>query len=352
VADSKSFDAADEVRRLAREGILAEEFRTAAADRRRHLRAGAGRIAGPLLFLRLTRPLEFRRGHLRCASGLQGLTAECLDNYHNDLEAVLDHLFARAVAPIDNLEGWLARRLRPATVDGYRKRRGERGAPQRPRVPRWLADELGHDGWRLELAVAILEWSGSDATAGSSLWPLASWARRRAAHTGDHTATDAVVAQEVEIVLKAMRGRPTWYEKNVDRPIGYKKAPVWIPSRGADGTHAEPEPVVVAPHERTDALLNELAARAIELIDIRIGRGQEPGEAVSEVLHAVFGGVPSSEGLDRTPDAGETGPEQVISLIGDSDRLDRIIAAVLAQLSRPQSPNTESDSPPDRPSEP
>jgi hypothetical protein len=335
VADSKSFDAADEVRRLAREGILAEEFRTAAADRRRHLRAGAGTIAGPLLFVRLTRPLELRRGHLRCASGLRGLTAECLDNYHNDLEAVLDHLFARAVAPIGNLEGWLARRLRPATVDGYRKRRGERGAPQRPRVPRWLADQLGHDSWRLKLAVAILEWCGTDATAGSSLWPLASWAERRAAHTGDHTGTEFVVAQEVETVLKAMRERPIWYEKNVERPIGHKKAPVWLPSRGADGTYAEPDPVVVAPHERTDALLHELAARAIELIDIRLERGQDVGEAVAEVLHAVFGEVPASDGLDRTPDAGETGPEQVISLIDDPDRLERIIADVVALLARP-----------------
>ncbi|RSM64713.1 hypothetical protein DMB66_18880 [Actinoplanes sp. ATCC 53533] len=352
MADSRSFGAADEVRRLAREGILAEEFRTADAERRRHLRAGAGAIAGPLLFLRLTRPLELRRGHLRCAVGLQGLAAECLDRYHHDLDAVLDHLFARAVTPIDNLEGWLALRLRPATVDGYRKRRGERGAPQRPRVPRWLADELGHDSWRLELAVAILEWSGNDATAGSSLWPLTSWAERRAAHTGDHTATEAVVSQEVEIVLNAMRRRTTWYEKNVERPIGRKSAPVWIPSRSADGTHAEPEPVVVALHERTDALLNELAARAIELLDIRIGRGQEPDEAVSEVLHAVFGGVPCSDGLDRTPDAGETGPEQVISLIGDPDRLDRIIAVVVTLLSRPpQSPSTENDGSLDRPSE-
>ncbi len=332
MAHSRSFVAADEVRRLAREGVLAEEIRTAGADRRRHLRAGAGTIAGPLLFLRLTRPLELRRGHLRCASGLRGLAADCLDDYHDDLEAVIDHLFARAVAPIANLEGWLTRRLRPATVDGYRKRRGERGALQRPRIPRWLADELGHDGWRRELAAAILEWSGNDATAGSSWWPLASWAERRAAHTGDHTTTESMVAQDVEIVLKAMRERPAWYEKYVERPIGHKRAPVWMPARGADGTYADPEPVVVAPHERTDAVLNELAARALQLVAVRIGRGQEAGEAVVEVLRVVFGEVPSSDGLDRTPDAGETGPDQVISLIDEPGRLHRIVAAVVALL--------------------
>jgi hypothetical protein len=353
VFDSRSSAAADEVRRLAREGALAEEFRTAGADRRRHLYEGAAAIAGPVLFLRVTRPLERRRGHHRCASGLAGLAADCLDRYHDDLEAVVGHLFARAGAPIGNLEGWLAAHLRAATVDGHRKRRGERGAAQRPRIPNWLAAELGHDGWYLELAVAVLEWAGSEATAGSSLWPIAAWADRRAERTGGHMTSEAVVAREVEAVLNAMRRRPTWYEKNVERPLGRKRAPVWMPSLRADGTYAEPDPVVVPAHERSEALLNELAARAIELIGTRIRQGEEPVTVVSEVLHIVFGGVPVSDGRDRPLGAGETGPEQVITLIGDPARLDRIVASVVALVSEGRPPtNTEGDDSRDRPSEP
>lgn len=316
----------DDIRRLASKGILADEFRTAGPDRRRDLWSGAAEIAAPLLFLRLTRALERRRGHYRCAAGLRGLAAECLDAYHDDLEALVEHLLTRATAPIYNLEGWLTKRLHPATVDGNRKRRGRRGAAQRPRVPNWLAAALGHNSRRVGLAVAILDWAGSEATAGFSLWPLAAWAERLG------TTSEAVVAREVEIVLTAMRRRPDWYEKNVERPMEHKPAPVWIPSRSADSTHAEPDPVVVAEHERTDALLRELAARAVEILSLRLARGEDPAVVVPEVLRAVFGGVPASDGLDRTPDAAETGPEQVITLLSDPARLARIVAAVTALL--------------------
>jgi hypothetical protein len=353
VVDFRPSAAADEVRRLAREGILAEEFRIAATDRRRYLREGAGEIAGPLLFHRMTRSLEHRRGHPRCASGLRGLAADCLDRYHDDLEAVLDHLFARATVPIDNLEGWLAVRLTRATVDGYRKRRGGRGAPQRPRLPKWLAEELAHDGRLLDLAVAMLGWAGNDATAGLSMWPLSAWAERRAAGTGGPAVTEASVARDVEIVLTAMRRRPTWYEKSVARPLGRKKAPVWFPARGSDGTHAEPQPFVVPRHEHDDALLRELAARALDLIVTRVEEGGKPAEVVAAVLRTVFGGVPASIDLDRAPDAGRTGPEQVVALIDEPARLDRIVATVVALMSgRPGSPIAESDGPRDRPSEP
>jgi hypothetical protein len=332
VADIRPSAAADEVRRLAREGLLAEEFRNAAADRRRWLRAGGGEIAGPLLFLRLTRPIERKRGHHRCAAGLRRLAPDCLDRYHDDLDAVLDHLFTRADAPVENLEGWLTPRLRPATVDGHRRRRGENGAPQRPRVPVWLAGALAHQAWPVELATAILEWAGNDATAGVSLWPLSTWAERRAARTGDHTAGEAAVAREVEVVLTAMRRRPTWYEKNVERPLGRKQAPVWLPSGRPDGTHAEPEPLVIAPHERDDALLRQLAALAIELMARRIEQGDEPAVVAAEVLRTVFGSLPASSGSDRAPGTGETGPDQVIALIEDPARLDRIVAAVVRLL--------------------
>ncbi|GAB2568218.1 hypothetical protein Aab01nite_43740 [Paractinoplanes abujensis] len=323
-----------EVRLLAGQGRLTEEFRTATLERQRYLREGAGEIVLPLLFLRVTRPLEHRRGHYRCARGLSGLTAECLDRFHHDLDAVIDHLFARAGrTPIGSLEAWLTARLHAAMVDGYRRRRGALGAAQRPRVPAWLALALGHDRWLCELAVAILEWAGTEATAGFSLWPLTSWADRRATRTGDHTAGEAVVAREVELVLAAMRRRPTWFDKNVERPLGRKQAPVWTPSRSADGTHAEPDPVVAEPHERADARLSEFAARAVELIVRRLARGEDPATVVFEVLHTVFGDPSAASDLDQPPGAGESGPDQVISLINDPEHFERIVARVLAVVS-------------------
>ncbi|GIE35188.1 hypothetical protein Ait01nite_082330 [Actinoplanes italicus] len=340
MADNRPFAATDEVRRLASEGSLAEEFRNAAPDRQRWLRAGGGEIAGSLLFLRLTRPVERKRGHHRCAAGLRQLAPDCLDRFHDDLDAVLTHLFTYADEPIDNLEGWLTTRLRRATVDGHRRRRGEAGALQRPRVPVWLAGALDHDAWRVELATAILEWAGNTATAGAWLWPLSAWVTRRATRTGDHTAGETVVAREIEIVLTAMRRRPAWYDKNVERPLGRKRAPVWFPSRNPDGTHAEPDPLVIAPHERIDGLLRQLAARAIEVMEQRITRGEDPAVVVADVLRKVFGDVPAAYGADVAPGTGEAGPDQVLVLIDDPDRMDRITATVIELISGNRPPGS------------
>src|SRR6185369_13070063 len=87
--------------------------------------------------------------------------------------------------PIKNLEGWVASRIRPATVDGHRRRRGLRGAQQRPRVPAWLAAELGGEPWLTTLATRILEWVGVTTTAGTELWPLDAWAELRTTVTDD-----------------------------------------------------------------------------------------------------------------------------------------------------------------------
>ncbi len=332
MAEIRPSATADEIHRLAREGRLAEEFRTASGDHRRRLRAAAGELAGPLLFRYVTRPIEHKRGHHECATGLAGLQPDCLDRYHDDLDAVLHHLFTKAAQPIENLPGWLTSRLRAATVDGHRRRRGRTGALQRPRVPVWLAEELRQDAWLVELATGILEWAGNDATAGASLWPLNAWAARRAGHTGDRRAGEAVVAREVEVVLAAMRRRRTWYEKNVERPLGHKQAPVWLPARGADGTHAEPKPLVTAPHEKVDALLRQLAALAIDVLAQRIERGEDPAVVASEVLRTVFDGMPAGYGSDQVPGTGETGPDHVVALIEDPARMDRIVAAVIELL--------------------
>ncbi|MCU7728868.1 hypothetical protein ODJ79_34585 [Actinoplanes sp. KI2] len=318
------------IRSLAEAGQLVARYREASTAQRRALRAAAAEIAGRIVFNRVTRPMEHRRRHPACASGLRQMAPECLDRYHDDVDAVLDDLFAHADRPIANLEGWITARLRRSTVDAHRRRRGERGAQQRPRPPAWLIAELGGDPWRVELARAILEWVGVEATAGRSIWPLTAWTERRTAVTGAYDVGESAVAAEVEAVLAAMRRRRGWYEKNVERPLGRKEAAVWFPA-GADDR--EPESLaLVAPHERDDAELLALAARAIELIAARMAGGEKAAGVVPEVLTAVFGELPAAHGLDRAPGADRGGPEEVVALIGEPARLRRIIATVVHLL--------------------
>ncbi|GIF06847.1 hypothetical protein [Actinoplanes siamensis] len=336
MADTDQPTAADLVRGLARRGLLTRYARTAPESERRRLRAGAFEIVFPLVFRRVRRPIERRRGHHLCATGLQRLAPDCLDQFHDDVDAVLHDLFAHADVPIENLEGWLTMRIPRATVDGYRRRRGGRGALQRPRVPGWLATELGGDRWLTELATSILDWAGAETTAGTSLWPVSSWTERRAAITGDHAAGESPVPGEIELVLAAMRRRPTWYDKFVERPLGRKRAPVHLPPRTAPGARAEPQALApVERYEKDDALLLELADRAITLIRRRVGAGESPHAAVSDVLGTVFGELPASYDLDRSPGDGLAGPERVLALIDDPERLNHIVATVVGMLRRP-----------------
>ncbi|MEU4789729.1 hypothetical protein ACFWRG_02465 [Micromonospora tulbaghiae] len=330
----------DVVRELARQGALARHFAASTEAERRRLRAAATELAWPLIFLRVTRRVERGRGHHICAMGVQRLSPDCLDRFHDDVEAVLDDLFAHADVPIDNLEGWLTMRMRRATVDGYRRRRGERGAPQRPRVPNWLAEAVGRDPWLLDLAMAILDWVGTEATAGSSLWPLSAWAARRAVRTGDHSVGESQVATEIEAVLAAMRQRRTWYERNVDRPLGRKRAPVHFPRRESSGEYAEPEPLaLVERHEKDDTLMLELAAQAIALMKRRRDAGEDVRVLVTEVLGTVFGALPAAHGLDRAPGDDPIGAEQVDALVGDPDRLDHVVETVIELLNRADRPS-------------
>ena len=198
---------------LAAEGRLAA---MAAEGPRAHALLGAAvyAMAWPIVFSRVTRTVELRRGHHGCMRSISSLNPECLDCFEDDVAAVVDYVLRFADTPIADLEGWMASRVRQACVDGYRRRRGQRGALQRPRLPDFLAGGLGRDPWLCFLAVSVLTWAGLPATAGCGLWPLEEWGRARQLRVPGAAAVDAAaVEREVETVLAVMRTRPDWYER-------------------------------------------------------------------------------------------------------------------------------------------
>jgi transcriptional regulator with XRE-family HTH domain len=315
--------ATNELRQLAAHGQLATHVSNASQAERRRLVAAAYEIVMPVVFTRATRRFEHSRGHYRCAMGIQHLEPDCTDRFYEDLEAVTNDLFRNASRPITNLEGWVSSRLTAALVDGHRRRRGQRGAIQRPRLPRWLTEELGDDQWRRQLALEILIWVGVPSTAGTRTWPLDTWAARREVITGEYTAETVMVARDVEQVLAIMRRRPAWYERYVERPLGRKRTPV-LPKRLID----EARPLALTGrHEEEDSRLAELAATAIAAIADRIGQGEHPQAAVAEIIRLAFDSATGAEEMDRPP--GESGHDTTSTLLTDPQVIHRITATVL-----------------------
>jgi hypothetical protein len=329
VTDSELRKAALGVRELARRGILATEVRAMPHSERRLLRIEAYEIVWPVVFHRLTRRLETGRGHHRCASSVRRLEQECLDRFHDDVDAVLDDLFGNAKVPIANLEGWVSRRITAATVNAHRRRRGERGALQRPRLPGWLADALGHEPRLLALAVDLLVWVGVETTAGTQLWPLDAWAERRGAQTGDHQGAHRTVTEDVAAVLAAMRRRPTWYQRYVERPLGRKQAPLRLVSwTTRPDSSPEPSYLSLSGHDIDDARLLERAAAAVTTIEARLARSEDPRAVVVDVLTTVFDPGTGAEELDRCPGSGPDAGEMVTALLADPATLDRVVSVV------------------------
>jgi hypothetical protein len=315
------------LRRLARDGLLADSASAARPGDLARLRGAVYTVAWPLVFTRITKPLERQRRHPDCARGLRWLRPECLDRFHDDVEAVVEHALRRAVDPIENLEGWLATRLNPATVDAHRRRRGEIGALQRPRLPAWLGDALGGDPWLCDLAVQIMTWAGVPATAGAELWPLDGWAARRAEVTGEPVADRDTLDREVRKVLAAMRTRPKWHAAHVERPLGHKQAPV-APAP-ADSPADLPALELARPHEIEDARLAGLAEQALKAIEARLDRGHEPAPAVTAIVRLLFGERP-----DLVLHQGSARDDWLSAALADPARLDRIVTTVLAVLGR------------------
>ncbi|HEU5333578.1 MAG TPA: hypothetical protein VFU73_12445 [Actinocrinis sp.] len=318
------------LRELAGCGLLA---RTAAADPsgRAALEADLYELAWPVVFHRLTRAVEAARGHHACARSVASLASDCLDRFQDDVAAVVEYTLRHANVPIHNLEAWITSRLTAATVDGHRRERGRRGAPQRPRVPKWLAAELGGDPWLVRLALAVLTWVGVPATAGAQLWPLESWRASRAAALGDWAdAEQAGIERDVETVLAAMRTREAWYLKFVERPLGAKQAPVYAgPPAGAEPADEAPALALVAPHEGDEGRLARLAECAVDELARRLAAGEEPRACVVDVVRHVFAQPDPAWGIDRPPHDDPAHEERVSALLDDTAEIDRIVAAVL-----------------------
>lgn len=320
----------ERLRGLARDGRLAAVAEEATGRERAALSGAAYSVVWPVVYERVTRGVERRRGHFVCAATVHRLADECLDRFHDDVEAVVTDLLSHARQPVVSVEAWIARRLMAATVDGHRRRRGERGALQRPRLPHWLAAELGHDPWLTRLALEILIWVGVPQTAGTDTWPLESWSQNRGSVTGDWQHGDtAVVAREVDVVLAAMRRRPHWYESYVERPLGLKVPPV-VGTPAGDVRPLSP----VDPSEVADAQLQEIAAVAVEAIGSGLAGGGDPARVVSEVLKTVFGRVTPTD-LSVAPHVVSDPSSRLDELLADQQTVDRIVSDVLAVVGVP-----------------
>jgi hypothetical protein len=317
------------VRQLAHQGLLAQSARQASGSERSRLTGAVFSIAAPLVFYRITRKYEARRGHRTCAVALHRMADDCLDRFYDDTEAVVVDVLAHANIPIRNLEGWIVPRLRAATVNAHRVRRGQRGALQRPRLPGWLALTLGNDPWLSQLAIDILTWVGIEATSGIMMWPLDSWAERRATMTGDWvTSTPRTVGHEIERVLTCMRTKPTWYRDHVERPFGAKPAPVtpWITARDTDDA---PALALVDPHELDDVRRTALATVALSAIEARLLAGGDARSVVVSVITTAFGRLDPRRDITDAPHMSPGDDERVFALLDDSEAIERIIADVL-----------------------
>jgi hypothetical protein len=283
----------------------------------------AWNAVAPTVFARLTRPLEHHRGHYRCMLGLGRMEPDCHDDYLDAVTAVVEDLLRDGQRiPFDALPGWLAPRIKSTVIDAHRRRRGERGALQRPRQPRWLTEALGGDAWLSKLAIDILTWVGVPTTVSGGIWPLGTWADSRMHVRGDPRPDERAVAADVEIVLAAMRTRPEWYESYVERPLGRKVAAV--------APHSDVDSPLVIDYV-ADAELLSLAEEAIDAMTVRIKQGEDPRSVVLEVLTDCFN---SDDVSAANLDVEQTG-ERVAVLLAQPCSRERLVDEVLDVIDQP-----------------
>lgn len=321
---------------FARELLAAGKLASQAAgspEQRPRLRAAVVTIVSPVVFHVLTKALELKRGHRACASSVRRMEQDCYDAYIDDVGVVADWILEHATGPVDNLEAWIALRVKPVSVDAHRRWRGERGAQQRPRVPKWLIVLLDEDAWKVALAENMLTWVGVSATAGSEVWPIDTWAQQRAVARGETVPSEHETRRDVESVLAAMQARPAWFEKYIERPLGRKVAPLYTAPRIDSKAAEDPVPLELVPlDQRDEAALIAIAAAAVEQILDRVQRGEPAKAVVADVLRRVFTGDGLAEGMDQVPGAAPSDVERVQQMIVDRAVLERIVRDVVAAL--------------------
>lgn len=295
------------------------------------LRRAAYTITWPIVFNRHTRKLEMAKKHRSCASSIENMESDCLDRFHDDVEAVIDYLFLHADSAIHNLEGWITTWLRAATVDGHRRRRGQRGAQQRPRVPKWLANQLDDDPWLVTLAGKVIEWVGVPTSAGEDMWPFDSWTDLRGTITGDWCGSEpGVVAREVEAVLTAMgEGNPSWYNQYIELPLGRKQAAVAFT---ATTSERDAEALSLTTRDDQDeANLIRLATLAVDAIASRLDSGEDPREVIPTIVQKLFTGPSAAASeIDRVPHrSAEACDAQLSAVLVDDVVACRVITAAL-----------------------
>jgi hypothetical protein len=326
----------ERIRSLAAEGRLAQAIESAWGPARTELIGAVFALVWPVVYERLTRKLEKRRGHRACTVAVHLLAAECLDRFYDDVEAVIDDVSVNSDQPIHNFEAWVASRLNAATVNAHRRRRGQTGALQRPRLPQWLSARLGRDEWLSELALLILVWVGVPATAGVGLWPLDQWSHRRALRTQDWSGSSpSAVERDIERVMDAMRSRRQWFDDHVETPLGHKVTSVASVPLDPQGRYVEPAPLsLTGPDEVHNGLLLDLAGAAIDVMAARLRAGEDARVVVVDVVRRLFGS-PAVGDLDRPPLAASTEDEQVAVLLADRRAVDRVVDAVLRIVNLP-----------------
>jgi hypothetical protein len=295
------------------------------------LRRAAYVIAWPIVYKQHTRKLELGKKHLACATSIEKMESDCLDRFHDDVEAVIDYLFGRAHSSIHNLEGWITTWLRAATVDGHRRRRGRRGAQQRPRVPKWLTTRLDNDPWLVTLAGKVIEWVGVPASAGQDVWPFDSWTDLRGNITGDWRGSEPrVVAREVDAVLTAMgEGNCTWYTEYIELPMGHKQAAVAF----TDATTEQDDAVftLTTRDDQDEANIAHLATLAVDAIASRLDRGEDPHEVIPDIVRTLFAGPSAvASEIDLAPHQSTAAPDtQLSAVLSDDLAVRRVITTVL-----------------------
>lgn len=320
-------EAAQQVRALARLGLLSSSLAAEERGGPRRLVRAVYELVWPIVFRKITKMVELNRGHIGCARSVTMLEEDCLDRFHDDVAAVLDLVRRRATCRIDDLEGWVAGAARSATIDGHRRRRGELGALQRPRLPEWLRDLLNHDAWRVSLALRVLEWVGVRDTPSSGVWPLSRWCEQRARITGDWDgSTPDVVLAEVDHVLAMMRTEERWYSDYVERPIGRKRAPN---ARGADSC---PLPLSTS-YDIEDSRLHAKAYATMQEINARTRSGQNPRDAALDTLRKHFCAESASAMITRAPHDAAEAQDWLTTRLSNADTAWKLALDVTAVVS-------------------